>query len=291
MKRHRKIGVLILASALTCIGARALTPDASGRSGPGSATKPSTENESNPASGIADTQESRPYSAIVDRNVFNLHPPPPPVDPADLAKNKVQIPKLTLNGITTILGKKIVFLTMPATKPGGPPQSLMLAEGQAEDEVEAKQIDEKAGVVKVNNHGEDQTLDFEHDGTKPAPPPGNPAAPAITIPPVPSAPPNNMIPGPQPGVNVIRPLRTLPSRTTTPFSGGGNSSFGGSSAMGSSMSPAAAQNQQPLTAEEAVLMVEAQRVKAMDEGDAGMSRILPPTDFTPEVTGQGPAPQ
>src|SRR5215469_9375441 len=157
MKRYGNILAWLLASALTSVGAQAAT--------------------------------EHPYSAIVDRNVFNLHPPPPPVDPSELAKNKVQIPKLTLNGITTILGKKIVFLTMPATKPGGQPQSLMLAEGQAQDEVEAKQIDEKAGVVKVNNHGEDQTLDFDHDGTKPAAPSGNPASPAMTIPPVPAAPP------------------------------------------------------------------------------------------------------
>src|SRR5579862_7820386 len=185
MKCDGKIAVWTLASALTGFGAQAVTP----------ATAP-----------------TQPYTAIVDRNVFNLHPPPPPVDPSELAKNKTQIPKLTLNGITTILGKKMVFLTMPSTKPGGAPETLMLAEGQGEDEVEAKQIDEKAGVVKVNNHGEEQTLDFEHNGTKPAGPAGNPATP-FTMPPVPAAPPANTIPIPQPGMNVIRPLRTLPSRT------------------------------------------------------------------------------
>jgi hypothetical protein len=267
MKRHRKILIWILASALTGFGARAVSSD-----------PPSNKT----AGGSAD-MATRPYSSIVDRNVFNLHPPPPPVDPADLAKKDVHIPKLTLNGITTILGKKIVFITMPATKPGGPPQTLMLAEGQAQDEVEAKQIDEKAGVVKVNNHGEDQTLDFDHDGTKPAGPAGNPASPAITIPPVPAAPAANTIPMPQPGMNVIRPLRTLPSRST-PLSGGG---FGG--AMGSA-NPATAQAQQPLTSEQNALWIEAQRMKALDENDP-VAKILPPTDFTQEITGQGQAPQ
>lgn len=188
MKRGREATICVLASVLLGCGVKAVTPD--------------TVNN---------------YQGIVDRNVFNLHPPPPPVDPNELAKSKIQIPKITLNGITTILGTKNVFLTVPATKPGVPPDTMMLAEGQAENEVEVKQIDEKAGVVKVLNHGEEQTLDFEHNGTKPAPTTGNPTSP-LTIPPVPAAPPPNVIPPPQPGVNVIRPLRTLPSRSSSPFS-------------------------------------------------------------------------
>lgn len=244
MKCDHRIAVWTLASALMGFGAHAVTPPA------------------------APTQ---PYSSIVDRNVFNLHPPPPPVDPSELAKNKTQIPKLTLNGFTTILGKKQVILTMPATKPGGPPVVLMLAEGQAEEEVEAKQIDEKAGVAKVNNHGEEQTLDFEHDGTKPSGPAGNPATPAFTMPPVPAAPPANTIPIPQPGMNVIRPLRTLPSRTR-PLSDNG-SSIG------------AENNGPPLTPEQTTLIIEAQRMKALQDGDP-ISKILPPTDMTPQVTGE-----
>jgi hypothetical protein len=231
MKRHGNMLVWMLASALAGVGAQAATPGNS----------------------------EHPYSAIVDRNVFNLHPAPPPVDPSELAKSKVQIPKLTLNGITTILGKKIVFLTMPATKPGGQQQSLMLAEGQAQDDVEAKQIDEKAGVVKVNNHGENQTLDFEHDGTRPAGPAGNPASPAITIPPVPSAPQNNTLPMPQQGVNVIRPLRTLPSRST-PLS----------------------QEEQPLTPEQQTLVIEAQRLKATQDRDE-TAPLFPITEKTAEM--------
>lgn len=143
-----------------------------------------------------------PYDGIVERNVFNLHAPPPVVNPADLVQHTPP-PKITFTGITTILGKKLAFLTVPAAKPGALPESMMLAEGQAQNEIEVKQIDDKAGIVKVVNHGEAQTLDFDHDGVKPsnAPPP--------TMMPPPAAPPPNVMPG-----NVIRPLRSLPPRAT-----------------------------------------------------------------------------
>jgi len=63
-------------------------------------------------------------------------------------------------------------LTVAAGKPGGSPEFLVLAEGQAQNEVEVKEIDEKGGTVKVMNHKEEQILDFIHDGAKPmnAPP-------------------------------------------------------------------------------------------------------------------------
>lgn len=204
-----------------------------------------------------------PYDSIVDRNVFNLHPPAPPVDSKTLTP-PTPPPKLTLTGITTILGKKVTFLTMPASKPGQPPESLMLAEGQAQNEVEIKNIDEKAGVVKVLNHGDEQTLDFDHDGAKPS---GPPPMPVPNQPfPAPSAPPPGVMSLPPPA-NVIRPIRSLPGRNNNPFSGNN----GG--------------NQSALTAEEQTALIEIQRVKAMQENDP-IQHILPPTDMTPEVTGQ-----
>lgn len=152
-----------------------------------------------------------PYEGIADRNVFDLRPPPPRTD-EDALKPKTQIPKLTLNGITTILGKKVTFITAPSSKPGALPTTLMLAEGQAQDEVEVRQIDEKGGVVKVVNHGEEQTIDFEHNGAKPSPPPANGPTPLRIPPPTPM---------PPPGMNGIHPLRTLPTRPTTQFRGPG----------------------------------------------------------------------
>lgn len=241
----RKIAIWIVAGVLWGAGSEAVTPN------------PSSDS----------------YQAIVDRNVFNLHPP---LAREDLtAQPKVQIPTLTLNGITTILGNKLAFLTTPPTKPGAHPETLMLAEGQAQDEIEVKQIDEKSGMVKVVNHGEDQTLDFQHNGEKPAAAPPTP----LTIP-------SNGIPPPQRGVDKIRPLRTLPSRTTTPFAGGGN----GGGLGGVSSGNGSAQGQTPLTPEQQALIIEAQRMKLMQEGNPA-ARILPPTAMTPEITGQGQAAQ
>jgi hypothetical protein len=225
-----------------------------------------------------------PYGAIVERNVFNLHPPPPPVNPADLIK-KTPPMKITLTGITTILGKKVTFLTTPPTKPGGPPDSVMLAEGQAQNDIEVKSIDEKAGVVQVINHGEAETLDFVNNGAAPpaGPPPGIAPTP-ITLPaPIPAAPP----PGVQMPGNVIRPLRSLPTRNSSAENNGGVGLSGVANA--SANQP----QQSNFTPEEQVAIIELQRMKAIKEHDP-ISNILPPTELTSEVTGQqpkGPAPQ
>ena len=223
-----------------------------------------------------------PYSAIVERNVFNLHPPPPPINPADLIK-KTPPPKITLTGITTILGKKVTFLTIPPTKPGAPPESIMLAEGQAQSEIEVKSIDERAGVVQVMNHGESETLNFEKDGAKPPGP--APSGPMSMPAPIPAAPPAGVQPMPG-GGTTIRPLRSLPSRNSSAENNGG-AGFGGG--VGGGLSPQQQQNN--LTPEEQVALIELQRVKALSEHDP-ISNLLPPTELTPEVTGQQPqAPQ
>src|SRR5215469_4134711 len=154
MQRAGKATTLALISVLLSAGAEAVTP--------GNSTTQTSANQ---------------YQGIVDRNVFNLRPPPAPINPADLVKKEAP-PKITLEGIDTILGKKETILSVPPTKPGTPAQTLMLAEGQAEDDVEVTSIDERAGVVKVVNHGEPETLDFDHNGTKPAAPvPGTPGGP------------------------------------------------------------------------------------------------------------------
>lgn len=110
-----------------------------------------------------------PYQNIVDRNVFSLKPPPPPPDPTEVAKPTAL--KITLTGITTILGNKRVLMKTPPPpgKPGEGPkteQSYILTEGQREGDIEVLEIDDKAGSVKVNNAGTIQTLTFEKDGAK-----------------------------------------------------------------------------------------------------------------------------
>jgi hypothetical protein len=225
---------------------------------------------------------NQPYSAIVERNVFNLHAPPPPLNPADLIK-KQPPPKITLTGITTILGKKNTFLTTPPTKPGSPPDSVMLAEGQAQNDIEVKSIDEKAGVVQVVNHGEPQTLDFEHDGAKVTGPPPGQAPPAASFPP-PALPQASPVPIPQPqNNNIPRPLRSLQGRGGNPFSGNNGGAFGGG-LNGNNNAQSSA-----ITPEEQVALIEIQREKFRQENNPIQS-LLPPTEMSPGSPGN-PAPQ
>jgi hypothetical protein len=233
-----------------------------------------------PAIAVTPATADSPYNAIVERNVFNLHAPPPPVNPADLVK-KTPPPKITLTGITTILGQKKTFLTTPPVKPGAPPESVMLAEGQAMYEIEVKRIDEKAGVVEVINHGEPQTLDFEHDGAKPsgAPAAANNPQPMSMPPPAPA--PANVSSLPLPGT-AIRPLRSLTPRSDN--NNNNNNGFGGG--MGASANTSV-QGQSTMTPEEQVALIEIQRVKLRSENNP-MHAIFPPTELTPEANGEQP---
>jgi hypothetical protein len=156
---------------------------------------------------------SSPYQGIVDRNVFGLKPPvsanveeaPPPAPPL----------KITLTGITTILGNKRALMSVAI--PNKQPESYILTEGQRQGEIEVLQINEKAGTVKVKNHGIEQTLDFKTDGAKANP---VPAVANVTpgVIPQPNAPAG---PGNQPGVGTLQtpaPPRTIPRmmRIATP---------------------------------------------------------------------------
>jgi hypothetical protein len=116
--------------------------------------------------------EGSPYNGIAQRNLFGLRAPVIANTAAPTAP--VALPKLTLTGITTIFGKRVAFITLAAIKPGQAPESFMLAEGQGFNGVEITGIDERAGVVKVMNHGMAQVLDFDHDGVRPSDIPHDP---------------------------------------------------------------------------------------------------------------------
>jgi hypothetical protein len=101
---------------------------------------------------------NNPYAPIVVRNVFGLNPPQP-VDPN--ATQAEPPPKITLNGITSILGQlQALFKVAVAAKAGQPAkdESYILSEGQRQDEIEVIQIDEKNCLVTFNNHGTVQEL-------------------------------------------------------------------------------------------------------------------------------------
>jgi hypothetical protein len=145
---------------------------------------------------------ANPYQAIVERNLFGLKPPPSAIKPEE--QKKPDPPKIVLNGITTITGarKALMSVSMPA-KPPEPAksQSFFLAEGERDGQIEVLEIDEKIGMVKVDDFGTVVTLTMDKDGAK-LPPPS--ASPVPGIPGVqPNAPPNPVgyVPPPPTGIN------------------------------------------------------------------------------------------
>ena len=116
----------------------------------------------------ADTS-GHPYQPIVTRNVFGLHDPPPlkievPTGPPP--------PKITLQGINTILGRKqVLFKVAAQPKPGQPGSaeiSMVLSPGESQDDIKVLEIDESTGTVKFDNHGTEETKTMENDAAKPA---------------------------------------------------------------------------------------------------------------------------
>jgi hypothetical protein len=156
------------------------------------------------AYGSTTESAANPYQGIVDRNVFGLKPPPPPPSNEPV---RPPPPAITLTGITTILGKKLAFLNVqvpakPAEQLKGGPQSFMLGVGEREGEIEVLDIDEKGGIVKVNDYGVVTNVPF-------AKLPSTPSAPVNTAG-IPS--PNVANPALNPGM-AQRSIPGLPTRT------------------------------------------------------------------------------
>jgi len=116
------------------------------------------------AEAVTSDEQVSPYQAIVKQNVFRLSTPK--ITTVTPETKPIVLPKITLTGIMTILGRRMAFVTIAAIKPGQAAESFTLGEGQGVNQIEVKAIDEKAGVVSVLNHGELQILDFDHDGVK-----------------------------------------------------------------------------------------------------------------------------
>jgi hypothetical protein len=124
-----------------------------------------------------------PYQTIVGRNVFGLKAPrvPQPETPPSPP------PKLTLTGITTILGDRRVLLKIeyPAKAYQRKPKvdSCLLTEGQRYGEVEVLAIDVNARRVKVKVGETVTELTFEKNGVHEAPAaPPTPARPPSVSP-------------------------------------------------------------------------------------------------------------
>jgi hypothetical protein len=101
-----------------------------------------------------------PYAGIPARNIFALRIPPPSVP---LTEPAPPAAKLRLNGITTILGGKLALLKCTLPPASGSPakeEFYILGEGERAGTVAVLSIDEKAGLVRVDNSGSIVNLSF-----------------------------------------------------------------------------------------------------------------------------------
>ncbi len=149
------------------------------------------------AHAAVDDVAATPYGSIVARNVFGLNPPPPPPEPPKPPSTPP--PKITLTGITTILGKKKALMMTQSPKQKEP-EYYTLSVGERQGEIEVLAIDAEKRIVVVKNHGQEETLDFENNGAR--------SAPAQPLPDAPR-------PGVQPAAAASggRPTPTIPTRT------------------------------------------------------------------------------
>ena len=239
------------------------------------------------ANSISADSPSNPYQGIVDRNVFGLKPPPPLPKPED---NKPPPAKITLTGITTILGNKraLMKVQVPA-KPGEPAkeQSYILTEGQRDGEIEVLEINELEGSVKVNESGLVTLLTFDKDGAKlPSTPP--PAVPVAGAPPAGMAPANAYAPatGSSPvtsfGGAANTGLKAIPTRTLRLPTAGG---------VGAPNSGVGQPQVTPqLSPEEQMIMIEVERERTKAAVANGLLPPLPPTSLTPGANPAGKMP-
>ena len=220
---------------------------------------------------FADTES--PYQSIVDRNVFGLRPPPPP---PSTEPPKPPIPPINLTGITTILGKKMAFMTIQLPpkpgeqgKPG--PTSFMLSEGERDGDIEVVSIDEKAETVKVSEFGTITNVTFGKLPSTPAPAgspamAGGPSGVPGHNPLAPGGGPQRSIPG--------LPMRTMRLGNNQAGNTGGNAGIANpqgnlslgvgqaANGYGQTQTPSAADIQAAnRTPEENVLLYEANRIK------------------------------
>ena len=219
---------------------------------------------------------ANPYTALVTRNIFGLvpvpvaePPPPPPIDPP---------PKITPNGIMNIFGKlQVLFKTPGKVKPGQPPkeESYVMGEGERQDEIVVKKIDDKAGVVTFENHGVIQELALVVAKSE-----GPVAAPgAVPVPTLAAG-----VLGPPRGIGggrfgrAARPAtpNVTSSADIAPTPTGSENPTGPVNSNPQIYQPANTENLSP---EARVILIEAQREKYKQENNP-IANLMPPTVLT-----------
>ena len=186
---------------------------------------------------------NNPYAAIVAHNMFGLNPP----QAAGATTETNPPPKITPTGIMTIFGSRQALFTVEgASQPGQPGKggSYILGEGQRQDDIEVKCINEKSGVVTFNNHGVVQEIPLIK-------------APAVAI----STMPTPIAVNSRPSTRTVVPLVN---------SGNNDGNLRAIPTRGSSLTP-----------EAQIIAMEVNRQLTADQVRAGEMPPLPPTPLTP----------
>jgi hypothetical protein len=187
-----------------------------------------------------------PYATIATHNIFHLSPV---VATSAVPQVKSPPPKITATGIMSVFGQwQVLFKVNHSSEASQPAKanSYILGEREQKDNIEVIHIDGQAGVVTFNNHGVLQEVSLTDY------PAGCPLVPATVA----LAPVRN-----------LHPASFENSRTPDYLGGGAN----------------AVQNGQPYqntTAEQRILLIEAQRAYLKSRDDPAAD-LLPPTALTP----------
>lgn len=217
-----------------------------------------------------------PYQEIVTRNVFGLVPiptaPPPKAEP-----DTSHLPKITPNGIMTIFGKlQVLFKVAPEQgKPGAKEESYVMSVGDRQDGIVVQNIDEKSATITFNNHGTVQELALvDGKASTGAAPASAPAQHGVA----------GRIPLPRPGMPQSHGGAQAAIQNGGRVASSGNGpGIGGGPGMAST---ATLKNQTPnITPEEQVIMIEAQRMKAIEDNDP-TAPLFPVTELTSQTLGQ-----
>ena len=221
---------------------------------------------------------SNPYSTITERNVFALVPIPVVV-PGDTAPPPDPPPKITVQGMMTIFGKPQALFKFTGKAPAGQPAketSLVMGEGERQEEVEVTKIDMVAHVVSFINHGQAQDVPLSDTAKLTAP--AAAGGPGMGIPmPVATA---GGIPAPVgsrplPGGFVGR-NRGTQDAGANPGSADSTASTALSAASSAAKAADPAHASDSLTPEERAILIEAQRSVWKQQGNPAHA-ILPPT--------------
>jgi hypothetical protein len=105
-----------------------------------------------------------PYADIVTRNAFGLKPPEPPKAP-EPPKEEVAPSNIFMTGVTSIGGKKQVYLKV-VTPGEKEPKYLRLGENERDGAIEVTEIIPKTGRARIKNRGVPSTISFETHGSQ-----------------------------------------------------------------------------------------------------------------------------